>query len=109
MLKQQVKLDKVYGPVAYQKKDKNNIPLKTPDGQDVIGYRWQVVFQSLDYKKDSIPITMFTDNQEFPFSFGSSGELQFLCEAKEKTNLQEGEFRYYPDFRLINFSPVNHS
>jgi hypothetical protein len=106
MLVKKVKLDKVFGPVAFQKKDKSNTPLKTPEGQDVIGYRWQAIFSSLDYKKDSIPITMFTDNQEFPFSVGLSGELQFLCEAKEKTNPQEGEFRYYPDFKIINFMPV---
>ena len=106
MLVQKVKLDMVFGPVAFQKKDKYSTPLKTPDGQDVIGYRWQVFFSSLDYKKDSIPITMFTDSQEFPFSVGSCGELHFLCEAREKANLQEGEFRYYPDFKIINFMPI---
>ena len=104
MLVQKVKVTAVGDPVAYQKKE-NNTPLKTPDGQDVVGYRRQVLFESRDYKKDSIPVTVFTDNQEFPFSIGSSGELQFLCEAKEKTNLQEGEFRYYPDFKIINFMP----
>ena len=105
MLEQKVKLQKVFGPVAYQKKDKDRSPLKTADGQDVEGYRWQVVFESLDYKKDKIPATMFTDSREFPFPVGTSGELQFLCDAKEKTNPLEGEFRYYPDFKVINFKP----
>ena len=107
MLVQKVKLDMVFGPVAFQKKDKYSTHLKTPDGQDEIGYRWQVIFLSLDYKKDSIPITMFSDSKEFPFKVGSCGELQFLCEANEKTNLQEGEFSYYPELRLINFMPFS--
>ena len=50
MLVQKVKVTAVGDPVAYQKKE-NNTPLKTPDGQDVVGYRRQVLFESRDYKK----------------------------------------------------------
>ena len=42
MLVQKVKVTAVGDPVAYQKKE-NNTPLKTPDGQDVVGYRRQVL------------------------------------------------------------------
>ena len=105
MLVQKVKLTVVSDPVAYQKKE-NNTPMKTPDGQDVIGYRRQVLFESRDYKKDSIPITVFSDTREFPFSVGMEGDLQFLCEVRESKN-QEGESRFYPEFRLINVTPTN--
>ena len=37
MLVQKVKVTAVGDPVAYQKKE-NNTPLKTPDGQDVVGW-----------------------------------------------------------------------
>ena len=46
MLVQKVKVTAVGDPVAYQKKE-NNTPLKTPDGQDVVGYRRQVLFESV--------------------------------------------------------------
>ena len=62
MLVQKVKVTAVGDPVAYQKKE-NNTPLKTPDGQDVVGYRRQVLFESRDYKKDSIPVTVFSDTR----------------------------------------------
>ena len=107
MLKQKVKLTVVGDPVAYQKKDKDNTPLKTPDGQDVVGYRRQLVFESMDYKKDSIPIMLFNDEAKgFGFSVGHAGELQFQIEMRESKN-QEGETRLYSEFRLINFTPTN--
>ena len=106
MLKQKVKLTVVGDPVAYQKKDKDNTPLKTPDGQDVVGYRRQLVFESMDYKKDSIPIMLFNDEaKDFSFSVGQVGELQFQIEMRESKK-EDGESRFYPEFRLINFIPV---
>ena len=105
MLKQKVKLTVVGDPVAYQKKDKDNTPLKTPDGQDVVGYRRQLVFESMDYKKDSIPIMLFNDEaKDFSFSVGQVGELQFQIEMRESKK-EDGESRFYPEFRLINFIP----
>ena len=105
MLKQKVKLTVVGDPVAYQKKDKDNTPLKTPDGQDVVGYRRQLVFESMDYKKDSIPIMLFNDEaKDFSFSVGQAGELQFQIEIRESKK-EDGESRFYPEFRLINFTP----
>ena len=105
MLKQKVKLTVVGDPVAYQKKDKDNTPLKTPDGQDVVGYRRQLVFESMDYKKDSIPIMLFNDEaKDFSFSVGQVGELQFQIEIRESKK-EDGESRFYPEFRLINFIP----
>ena len=105
MLKQQVKLTVVGDPVAYQKIDKDNTPLKTPDGQDVVGYRRQLVFESMDYKKDSIPIMLFNDEaKDFSFSVGQAGELQFQIEIRESKK-EDGESRFYPEFRLINFTP----
>ena len=105
MLKQKVKLTVVGDPVAYQKKDKDNTPLKTPDGQDVVGYRRQLVFESMDYKKDSIPIMLFNDEaKDFSFSVGQAGELQFQIEMRESKK-EDGESRFYPEFRLINFIP----
>ena len=107
MLVQKVKLTVVGEPVAYLKKE-NGTPLKTPDGQDVVGYRRQVVFESRDYKKDSILFTLFSDGPEpFPFTAGMDGDLQFLCEIREANSSQEGEKRYYTELRLINFNPTN--
>ena len=105
MLKQKVKLTVVGDPVAYQKKDKDNTPLKNPDGQDVVGYRRQLVFESMDYKKDSIPIMLFNDEaKDFSFSVVQAGELQFQIEMRESKK-EDGESRFYPEFRLINFIP----
>ena len=106
MLLQKVRLTVVGEPVAYQKKDKDNTPLKTPDGQDVVGYRRQLLFESRDYKKDAIPITVFGDSREFPFSVGMEGDLQFLCEVRESKK-EDGESRLFAEFRLINFTPTN--
>ena len=106
MLVQKVKLTVVGEPVAYLKKE-NGAPLKTPDGQDVVGYRRQVVFESRDYKKDTILFTLFSDVPEpFPFTAGMDGDLVFLCELRE-SKTQEGDSRYYSELRLINFNPTN--
>jgi len=107
MLVKKVNLTSVGNPVAYQKKDKDGTPMKTPEGQDVVGYRRQVLFESQDYKKDSIPFTLFNEEADgFGFSVGQVGELQFQIEMRESKN-QEGETRFYPEFRLINFTPSN--
>ena len=107
MLKQRVKLIEVGNSVAYQKRDKDNTPMKTPDGQDVVGHLRQLVFESQDFKKDSIPIMLFNDEAKgFGFSVGQAGELQFQIEMRESKN-QDGETRLYSEFRLINFTPTN--
>ena len=106
MLKQRVKLIEVGNSVAYQKRDKDNTPMKTPDGQDVVGHLRQLVFESQDFKKDSIPITLFNDEaQSFNIAEGTEGELHFQCEAREKQN--DGSKRYYPELRMIDFNPVS--
>lgn len=107
MLKQKVKLTVVGEPVAYLKKE-NGMIVKDENGNDVIaGYRRQLVFESQDYRKDSIPITLFNDEEKcFGFTVGNVGELQFQIEMRESKN-QEGETRLYTEFRLINFSPTN--
>ena len=107
MLKQHVKLNVVGDVIPYPKRENGNI-MKDENGNDVIaGYRRQVVFESQDYKKDSIPIMLFNDEAKgFGFSVGQAGELQFQIEMRESKN-QEGESRLYPEFRLINFTPTN--
>ena len=106
MLKQQVKLTVVGDVLPYPKRENGNIA-KDENGNDIIaGYRRQLVFESMDYKKDSIPITLFNDDAKgFGFSVGQAGELQFQIEMRESKNL-EGETRLYSEFRLINFIPV---
>jgi len=107
MLKQRVKLSVVGDVVPYPKRE-NGKNAKDENGNDVIaGYRRQLVFESLDYKKDYIPITLFNDEAKgFSFSVGQMGELQFLIEMRESKN-QDGETRLYTEFRLINFIPVS--
>ena len=105
MLKQRVKLTVVGDVLPYPKRE-NGMIVKDEFGNDVTaGYRRQLVFESQDYKKDSIPITLFNDEAKgFGFSVGQAGELQFQIEMRESKN-QEGESRLYPEFRLINFTP----
>ena len=107
MLKQRVKLNVVGDVLPYPKRENGNI-VKDENGNDVIaGYRRQLVFESQDYKKDSIPITLFNDEAKgFSFSVGQMGELQFQIEMRESKN-QDGETRLYTEFRLINFIPVS--
>ena len=107
MLKQQVKLTVVGDVLPYPKRENGNIA-KDENGNDVIaGDRRQLVFESMDYKKDSIPITLFNDDAKgFGFSVGHAGELQFQAEMREAKN-QDGESRFYTEFRLINFTPTN--
>ena len=107
MLKQRVKLNVVGDVLPYPKRE-NGMIVKDENGNDVTaGYRRQLVFESQDYKKDSIPITLFNDEAKgFGFSVGQAGELQFQIEMRESKN-QEGESRLYPEFRLINFTPTN--
>ena len=105
MLKQQVKLTVVGDVLPYPKRENGNIA-KDENGNDVIaGYRRQLVFESMDYKKDSIPITLFNDEaKDFSFSVGQVGDLQFQIEIRESKK-EDGESRFYPEFRLINFIP----
>ena len=107
MLKQRVKLS-VVGDVSPYPKRENGEKVKDENGNDVIaGYRRQLLFESQDYKKDSIPITLFNDEAKgFSFSVGQMGELQFQIEMRESKN-QDGETRIYTEFRLINFIPVS--
>ena len=106
MLKQHVKLNVVGDVLPYPKRENGNI-VKDENGNDVIaGYRRQLVFESQDFKKDSIPITLFNDEaQSFNIAEGTEGELHFQCEAREKQN--DGSKRYYPELRMINFNPVS--
>ena len=105
MLVKKVKLVAVGNPVAYPKKE-NGMIVKDEFGIDVTaGYRRQVMFESRDFKKDVILFSVFSENQEFPFSVGNEGELQFQCELRESKNA-DGESRLYNEFRLINFMPV---
>ena len=108
MLVQKVKLTVVGEPVAYPKRE-NGMIAKDENGTDIIaGYRRQVVFESRDYKKDTILFTLFSDSPEaFPFTVGTEGELQFQSEMREANSNQEGEKRYYTELRLINFNPTN--
>ena len=104
MLVKKVKLVAVGNPVAYPKKE-NGMIVKDEFGNDVTaGYRRQVMFESKDFKKDEILFTIFTESREFPFSEGIEGELQFQCELRESKN-QEGELRFYNEFKIINFMP----
>ena len=107
MLKQHVKLNVVGDVLPYPKRE-NGMIVKDENGNDVTaGYRRQLVFESQDYKKDSIPITLFNDEAKgFSFSVGQMGELQFQIEMRESKN-QDGETRIYTEFRLINFIPVS--
>ena len=106
MLVQKVKLTIVGEPVAYPKKE-NGMIVRDENGNDVTaGYRRQVVFESRDFKKDTILFTLFSDGPEaFPFPVGMDGDLQFQCEMREANSNQEGEKRFYTELRLINFSP----
>ena len=105
MLKQKVKLTVVGEVLPYPKRE-NGMIVKDENGNDMTaGYRRQLVFESMDYKKDSIPITLFNDEAKgFGFSVGHVGELQFQIEMRESKN-QEGETCLYSEFRLINFTP----
>jgi len=107
MLKQRVKLSVVGDVRPYPKRENGEI-VKDENGNDVIaGYRRQLLFESQDYKKDFIPITLFNDEAKgFSFSVGQMGELQFQIEMRESKN-QDGETRLYTEFRLINFIPVS--
>ncbi len=104
MLVKKVKLVAIGEPVAYPKKE-NGMIVKDEFGNDVTaGYRRQVLFESRDYKKDSIPVTVFSDTRESPFSVGMEGDLQFLCEVRESKK-EDGESRLYAEIKLINFTP----
>ena len=104
MLVKKVKLVAVGDPVAYPKRE-NGMIVKDGFGNDITaGYRRQLIFESKDFKKDVILLTVFSENQEFPFAAGNEGELQFVCELRESKNA-DGDTRLYNEFRLINFMP----
>ena len=106
MLVQKVKVTAVGDVVPYPKRENGKI-VKDENGNDVIaGYCRQLKFESQDFKKDFIPITLFNDAaQNFNIKKDTEGELQFLCEAHEKQ--KDGSKRYYPELRMINFIPEN--
>ena len=51
MLVKKVKLTEIGEIISYPKKENGNI-VKTADGKDVLGYRRQVLFESLDFRKE---------------------------------------------------------
>ena len=106
MLVQKVKLTVVGEPVAYPKRE-NGMIVKDENGNDVTaGYRRKVTFESTDFRKDTIPFTLFNDEAKgFNFPEGTEGDIVFQCEMRETNSNQEGEKRCYAEFRLINFSP----
>ena len=84
MLKQHVKLNVVGDVLPYPKRENGNI-VKDENGNDVIaGYRRQLVFESQDYKKDSIPIMLFNDEAK-GFELSNAG-------AKYNTAILENRF-----------------
>ena len=105
MLEQKVKLTAVGELVSYPKRE-NGVIVKDEQGQDVTGGCWrQLTFESLDFKKDIIPITIFNDEaKDFNFKVETVGELQFQCEKREKPQT-EGPTRLYPELRMVNFNP----
>ena len=106
MLVKKVKLTEIGEIVSYPKKENGNI-VKTADGKDVMGNRRQVVFESLDFRKDSFPFMLFNEEVDnFNFEEGKEGELHFQCESRESKTQESGK-RYYAEFRLIDFIPTN--
>ena len=104
MLVKKVKLTEIGEIVSYPKKENGNI-VKTADGKDVMGNRRQVVFESLDFRKDSFPFMLFNEEVDnFNFEKNKVGELHFQCDSRETTT-QEGEKRYNAELRLIDFIP----
>ena len=104
MLVKKVKLTEIGEIISYPKKENGNI-VKTADGKDVLGYRRQVVFESLDFRKDSFPFMLFNEEVDnFDFEKDKEGELHFQCDSRE-TKSQEGEKRYNAELRLIDFIP----
>ena len=106
MLKQKVKLTVVGDVIPYPTREHGNL-VQDENGNDVIaGYRRNLTFESTDFRKDTIPFTLFNDEAKgFNFPEGTDGDLVFLCEIREANGSQEGEKRCYAEFRLINFSP----
>ena len=106
MLVKKVKLTEISEIVSYPKKENGNI-VKTADGKDVLGYRRQVVFESLDFRKDSFPFMLFNEEVDnFNFEKNKVGELHFQCDLRD-TKTQESGKRYYAEFRLIDFIPAD--
>ena len=72
-----------------------------------MGYRRQVMFESLDFRKDSFPFMLFNEEVDnFNFEKNKVGELHFQCELHESKNA-DGETRLYNEFRLIDFIPAD--
>jgi len=106
MLEKKVKLTKVGVVSVYAKRENGSIVIDTTTGLPVEGgKRRQVVFESLDYRKDVIPITLFNDDAiDFNILGGATGLLQFSCEMRE-LNTQDNGVRYFADIKMINFIP----
>ncbi len=109
MLEKKVKLTRVGECLPYYKRENGNLVIDEATQQYAIaGNRRQVVFESQDYRKDTIPITLFNDDAKgFNLPVGSSGVLQFTCEMREANSSLDGEVRGYADIKLINFMPEN--
>ncbi len=100
MLVKKVKLVAVGEVVPYYKNENEE-----NGNEKVAGCRRQLIFESMDFKKDVIPITLFNDEARgFCLDCDTVGELQFQCEKHERVT-KNGNKRMYPEFRLINFIP----
>ncbi len=109
MLEKKEKLIKVGELIPYPKRE-NGVIVKDPvTGEDMVGgVRRQVIFESLDFRKDTILITLFNDEATgFSCAIGSEGKLQIVIETHEISGVQDTEQRYFSDIRLINFNPVD--
>lgn len=107
MLEKKVKLVRVGEMKVYPKRENGNI-VKDADGNDVVFHLRQVVFESTDYRKDTIPITLLHDEaRSFSIAVGTEGILHFVCETYEKKIENDKETRIYADLKMMNFIPVN--
>lgn len=107
MLEKKVKLTRIGDIGAYPKKENGSVVIDPTTGLQVEGgKRRQVVFESQDYRKDVIPITLFNDEAlDFNIPTSTTGLLQFSCDMHEVSNPQDGGVRYYADIKMINFVP----
>ena len=105
MLTQKVKLIKVGEIMPYPKRENGEIVYDPQTGQAVIGgYRRQIVFESLDLRKDSIPFTLFNDEANaFSLATGTEGDLFFSCDGRE---VGSGNDTYcFAELHIVNFVP----
>ncbi len=109
MLEKKVKLIRIGELRIFPKKENGNF-VKDADGNDVVSHLRQIVFESTDYKKDVIPVTLFHDEAtNFSIPVGTEGTLHFVCEAHERKADQDKESRVYAEIKIINFDAANKS